>query len=211
MDDGERIAEAEAHAARAVARLREVDHRIKNDLQLVASVFVLQSRRAADEAERAMARTALARVSAVAAVHRRLDVQGDPSRLQLAELVRDIVEETVAGARRDDVELALDLSPVTVPARQGAPLGIIVGELVRNALTHGFAGRAGTLSVSLGAEDGEIRLEVRDDGVGAAAAPGFGLTLVALLAQQLRGRFESVAAKPGLSAVVRFPATAGSP
>lgn len=208
-----RIAALEAELARAQARLREVDHRFKNDLQLIASVFVLQMRRLPEGEARSWARNALARVSAVAAVHRRLDVVGDPKRFEVSAVVRDLAEEALAAARRDDLVLALDLEPVHVPARQAAPLAIVTGELVRNAVGHAFAEGPGVLNVALTSEDGSITLEVRDDGCGLAdAPPGFGLALVGLLAQQLRGRFEIAAANPGVRAVLRFPETlAGSP
>ena len=212
-----RIAELEAEAARLTARLRELDHRIKNDLQLIASVFVLQTRRTPEGPERELVKSSLARVSAVAAVHRRLDVLGDAARLEVSGLVRDLVEEAVAGARREDVRAELTLEPVTLPARQAAPLAMIIGELVRNALAHGLADRPGRVEVSLGAKAGEVELVVRDDGVGLGDAPrGFGLTLTGLLAQQLRGALEVTDAKPGVRATVRFPATpaedpAGSP
>jgi len=203
-----RIAELEAETARLAARLRELDHRIKNDLQLVASVFVLQTRRTPEGPQRELVKSALARVSAVAAVHRRLDVLGEASRLEVSGLVRDVAEEAIAGARRDDVRAELALDAVTLPARQAAPLAIIVSELVRNALAHGLAGRGGRIEVSLAAAGGEVVLAVRDDGPGLADAPrGFGLTLTGLLAQQLRGAVEVAEAEPGVRAVVRFPET----
>jgi len=206
--ENHRIAELEAEAARLTARLRELDHRIKNDLQLIASVFVLQTRRTPEGPERDLVKSALARVSAVAAVHRRLDVLSDAGRLEVSGLVRDLVEEAVAGARRDELRADLALQPVSLPARQGAPLAIVVSELVRNALAHGLADRAGRIEVSLAAEGGEVVLAVRDDGPGLGDAPrGFGLMLAGLLAQQLRGGLEIAEASPGVRAVIRFPET----
>lgn len=201
----------EAELAQATARLREVDHRIKNDLQLIASVFVLQMRKLPEGPEREIIRGALERVGAVSAVHRRLDVTADPKQFEASGLVRDVVEEAVGAARRDDIRVELDLSPVSVPTRQAAPLALIVGELVRNALKHAFPDRPGVLRVSLSAADGIARLSVRDDGGGLPAGlppGGFGAMLVALLAQQLRGEFEIAAADPGVTAVVRFPESA---
>lgn len=198
--------------AQAQARLREVDHRIKNDLQLIASVFILQMRKMPEGPERDLIRGALDRVSAVSAVHRRLDVTADPKHFEASALVREVAEEALAGARRDDIRLDLDLSPVTVPTRQAAPLALVVGELVRNSVKHAFPGRGGRISLSLAAEDGTVRLSVRDDGVGLPAAEpaprGFGATLVSLLGQQLRGQVETRPADPGVIAVIRFPESA---
>jgi two-component sensor histidine kinase len=195
---------------RAQTRLLEVDHRIKNDLQLLTSVLVLQLRRLAEGPERTAIRGALERINAVAAVHRRLDVAGDPARFEASALIGDLARDVLSAERRDDVELRMDLVPTLVPARQAAPLALITGELMRNALRHAFPGRPGEMELSFGPDSGAIRLSVRDDGVGlppgVAAPAGFGASLVALLAQQLRGTFEVAPAYPGLHAVVRFPA-----
>src|SRR6185312_10224450 len=96
------------------------------------------------------------------------------------------------------------------PARQAAPLAIVTGELVRNCLRHAFPDRAGVVEVSLRDPSGTIELLVADDGQGYDGAPatrGFGLTLAALLAQQLRGHLEVAPAEPGCRALVRFPAS----
>src|SRR5450432_3372033 len=98
----------EAALAQKTALLEEVDHRVKNNLQLIASLILLQSRRTADEAARAALKSVLERVTAVATVHRRL-FQGDPSRLEVADFVRDLTSDLAAAAGRDDLEIALDL------------------------------------------------------------------------------------------------------
>ncbi|HEV2530874.1 sensor histidine kinase [Phenylobacterium sp.] len=211
MTDAERdrIAELEAQTDRLAARLREVDHRIKNDLQLINSVFVLQLRKTPEGAQREIVRGALDRVAAVSGVHRRLDVTDDPRRFEASGLVRDLAEDAVGNARREDVRLELEVAPVAIPARQAAPLALIVGELVRNSLRHAFPGRPGAIRVGFGAADRRVRLVVSDDGIGLpaglAAPRGFGATLVALLAQQLRGEIEFAPADPGLVAIVSFP------
>jgi two-component sensor histidine kinase len=205
----DRIVELEADAARVLARLREVDHRMKNDLQLISSIFVLQLRRTPEGPEREVLRGAIERVGAIAAVHRRLDVLDDAQHFEASVLVRDLVEEAIGAVPPDGVRIELDLAPAKAPTRQAAPLALIVGELVRNSLRHAFPERGGVLSVAFGPVDGAIRLRVRDDGVGlpAGQAPprGFGAALVALLAQQLRGDVEIGPAHPGVAAVVRFP------
>ena len=207
----DRIAELEAEAARVLERLRDVDHRIKNDLQLISSIFVLQRRKAPEGPGRDLLGGVLERVAAISAVHRRLDVLDDPRHFEASGLVRELVEDVAAAARLAEVRVELELRPVHIPARQAAPLALIVGELVRNSLRHGFPDRAGTLRVAFGPADGGIRLTVRDDGIGLPAhetpPSGFGTALVALLARQLRGDVEIAAAHPGVVTVVRFPET----
>jgi two-component sensor histidine kinase len=202
-----RVAELEAALAQATTRLREADHRINNDLQLITSIFVLQARKLPDGPAREAIRSSLDRVSAVAAAHRRLDVRGDSEQLNAAALVEDLVAEIAAAAHREDVKVRLNLVPTPAPARHAAPLALIVNELVQNALRHAFPDRPGQLSVSLRAAAGGICLTVEDDGVGAApdAPQGFGSALVGLLTQQLRGEFTLVAGPSGVRAEVRFP------
>jgi two-component sensor histidine kinase len=207
LSDSDRIARLEAELAQVKEQLRELDHRIKNDLQLVASVFLLQLRRAAPGPERDAVRGALERINCVLAVHRRLDPAHDAGRMDVGPLVGDVAEEIVGAARREDVRVALDLAPTLLPCRQAAPLALIAGELVRNAMRHAFPNRGGEIAVRLAGHDGTVELSVTDDGVGRGPeeAGGFGTTLVGLLAQQLRGDFEHEDAAPGVRAVVRFP------
>lgn len=198
----------EGELERARRRIRELDHRIKNDLQLISSVFVLQARKLPEGEAKAAIRGALERINAVAAVHRRLDVGDDPGHFELSGLVREVAEEAAGAARRGDVSLDLQLEPVTTPSRQAAPLALITGELVRNAIRHAFPDRPGRITVSLRKAEGGVELAIGDDGVGlpeGAAPAGFGATLAALLAQQVRGRLEITDGHPGVRAVVRFP------
>src|ERR1700753_109012 len=111
----------------ADSALREVDHRVKNNLQMIASLIQLQARRTEDEAVRAALRTVLGRVGAVATVHRRL-FQGDPGLFEAADFLRDLVGDLAAQAGRDDIQITLALQPVTLPASSGAPFALIANE-----------------------------------------------------------------------------------
>ena len=208
QDGGERVAELEAALADARQRLLDVDHRIKNDLQLIASMFLLQLRRLPPGTEREVVRGALERINAVMAVHRRFDAAA-PKQMTLDGLIRDVAQEALGAAGRDDIRLSLTLEAVSVPSRQAAPIALIVGELIRNALRHPFPDRPGEVDIRLTARDGAVELSVRDNGDGLTddfePGCGFGTALVGLLAQQLRGAFEIAPAGPGVRAVVRFP------
>lgn len=202
--------EVEVHGADAERRLRELDHRFKNDLQLLASIFMLQIRRTPAGPQRELLAGALARVSAISAVHRRVDGTSDPEWVEAAGLIRELAIE--AAVERPDVEVRLNLEPTLVPGRQAAPLAVIAEELMRNGLKHAFPNRPGSLDVSLSSSDDGVRLAVRDDGVGRDLDPGrsgFGVALVELLTRQLRGDVEFVQAAPGVCAIVRFPMATG--
>ena len=101
----------EAALAEKSALLHEVDHRVKNNLQLIASLILLQGRRTQDPAARQALKTVLERVNAVATVHRRL-FRGDVQRFDVAEFVRDLAGDVAAAAGRGDVAIELDLEPI---------------------------------------------------------------------------------------------------
>lgn len=194
-----------AAAADGPDLLHEIDHRVKNNLQLIASLILLQSRRTEDEAAKAALKTVLGRVNAVATVHRRL-FQGDPLSFEVADFMRDLAADLAAAAGRDDIEIALQLDPVSIPASAAAPLALVINEVLGNALRHAFPpGRPGRISIVL--TDGEVcRLTIADDGIGLSAPPaGFGSMIVKLLCQQLHAEIEIVDARPGVRATLVLP------
>lgn len=192
--------------AQTEALLREVDHRVKNNLQLIASLIQLQHRRAEDPAARLALRTVQERLNAVTTVHRRL-FQGDPQQFEVAEFIRDLTPDLAAAAGRDDLTITLDLDPVQVPASVAAPMALVVNELMGNALKHAYpADRGGGVRVSLRGEPTACVLSVSDDGAGLGGRPpALGLTIVRLLCQQLHAEFSLNASDSGVTAVLRAP------
>ena len=191
--------------ARQAARQREVEHRVKNTLQLISSLVLLQGRRA-DEPSRQALRAVQQRVAAVSVAHRHVD---QDERVELTGLIREIVGDLAGSAGREGVDIALDLEPVTISARNAAPVALLVSETVGNALRHAFPdGRAGRIAVGLRRDGHGFELTVGDDGVGSplgAAPAGFGLTVAQLMAQQLRGRLVTDDTQPGLRLSVSVP------
>lgn len=210
----------DAADSQASALLREVDHRVKNNLQMISSLIQLQVRRVEDETVRAALRTVLGRVGAVAIVHRRL-FQGDPARFEADAFLRDLTTDLAGQAGRDDIEITLELEPVTLAAAAAAPFALIANELIDNALRHAFPpgqvsspdarfprreGPGGRIRVRLSG-DGEARLDVADDGGGLGGRPeGFGLNVARLLCRQLHAELTIEDAGPGVRATVRIPA-----
>lgn len=190
------------------ALLHDVDHRVKNNLQLIASMILLQSRRTTDEAAKAALKTVLERVNAVATVHRRL-FQNDPASFEVADFVRDLTADLAAAAGRSDLQIALELDRVSIPASSAAAFALVVNELLGNAIKHAFpAGRAGRITVTLADRGDACVLTIADDGVGLAGrAPGFGSTIVKLLCQQLHADLQIDDAQPGVRVTVRVPMT----
>lgn len=191
------------------ALLHEVDHRVKNNLQLISSLLLLQNRREKDPSVKNSLRGILERVNAIATVHRRLFQSSDVERFDVSAFVRDLVADMTGAANREEIQVRLDLERVDVAASKAAPLALIISELFSNALRHAFPeGRAGVILVSITRLNDEFRIEIADDGVGLpeqAKSSGFGLTIVQLLCQQLKARSETQSAEPGTRVVIHLP------
>jgi two-component sensor histidine kinase len=193
-------------SAEAQSLLQDIDHRVKNNLQLIASLIQLQARRTQEPAPQAALKTVLERVNAITTVHRRL-FQGDIHRFDADDFLRDLVGDLAATAGREDITVSLSLDPVQIPAASAAAFALIVNELVGNTLKHAFPERAGRVDILLVQEGDTCVLTIAEDGVGLNdAPPGFGLTLVRLLCRQLHSDLDLVPAA-GVTAVMRTPLT----
>lgn len=188
--------------------LRELHHRVKGNLQTLTSLLRLQRRAVGDEAARDALLDVEARVGAIALVHEKLYAGGDPSSVEMAGYLRSLADRTVElhGGLAAGVRMDFDLARVVLPVDTAIPCGLIAFELLHNALAHGVGEGAEVLALRLTIHESELRLTVEDDGPGldGARSGGFGLELVDLLAQQLRGRLERVDAD-GVRWTLTFP------
>lgn len=212
MDSSE--AETLSRALEAqVALQREADHRVKNTLQLIASLLQLQARRAPDPAIRDALKGMQQRLAAVSAAQRRVSREDGHEWVEADGMVRDVVGDLAVGVGRDDIVFELKLEPLLVAARDGAPLALIANELVGNAVRHGCPEGACRVEVELARTADGYRFVVADEGVPGAVAetrPGVGMTICQLLAQQLRGQVEIDGSQPGRRVVVSVPMQAQS-
>ncbi len=209
-----RTAELRQTVEQKTALLHEVDHRVKNNLQLIASLMLLQTRRVKDPTVRKALGGMLERVNAVATVHRRLFQSDDVAMFDIAAFVRDLADDALGASGRADIRINLDTEQVQVPASQAAPLALIINELLINALHHGFPpGRGGEILVGVHRKHDILRIEITDNGVGMAHATdssggdeiGFGLTIVDLLGRQLRAKVDRSDADPGVRVTLELP------
>ncbi|MFH5923461.1 sensor histidine kinase [Roseomonas xinghualingensis] len=188
----------------------ELQHRSKNDLQLIMALLVMQRRRLADDEGRRVLGHVLDRVSAIGVAQDLLSLDRGVGRIDLAEYLRALCNNL--SERREGVAIETQVEPVELPHARAVPLGLIVNELVTNALKHAFPdGRRGTIRVEFAVPPGgEARLCVRDDGVGMGPPrPGSsGMELVRRLVQQIGGRTAQVEQGHGAGLCVFFPLTA---
>ena len=192
------------------ALLHEVDHRVKNNLQMVSSLILLQSRTIDDEGTRRSLQEMLARIEALGTVHRRLYQSEDVTLFEVGEFVRDLVTDLAGVSVRDRITLTFDLQKVDIPAEHAAPLALIVNEVVTNALKHAFPGeRKGVLATRVAREAGVLRIAVADDGVGEAVTglspASFGTSLVRTLSRQLKAVVAWSNNVPGTRVTIELP------
>ena len=195
------------------ATIREVHHRVKNNLQTVASLLRIHARRVgSDEARHALAE-ATDRVASMALVHDLLS-GSDDERVDFAEVAAKVVDLVRRGLVGDESRVAVAVSGATgeVDARTATSLAVVVAELVHNALEHAFApGTPGAVRLDLRRADGELELAVSDDGRGLppgfdpAATTNLGLAIVrALVEDDLHGTL-AISGGDGTTVTVSVP------
>jgi PAS domain S-box-containing protein len=183
-----------------VVLLKEIHHRVKNNLQIIYSLLNMQARQLPDAAGLAALRESQSRIRTMALIHERLYMSNNLSEVNLKDYLPLLARELYStfGADPGRIRLELDVADVKLGVDSAIPCGLLLNELVSNALKHGFpGGRRGILRIEAGAApDGKVRLVVRDTGVGLPkgfdirAARTLGLQLVRTLADQLRGTLE---------------------
>ena len=198
----------EAMEAQALL-IREADHRIKNSLQLVASVLTLQRSRLSDPDAAQAIGDAIARVRAVAQAHRALHHSSDLRTLAFDQMLRDICSH--AGQLNPAIAIeCVAQEGLELDAERAIPLGLAVSELVTNALQHAYPeGQPGTVRVMATSDNGYLEISVRDQGVGVPAdyeeRTTLGATIVRSLAKQVGAELSvSAGAGQGSSAVLRM-------
>ncbi|KQT19749.1 histidine kinase [Methylobacterium sp. Leaf399] len=190
--------------------LHEVDHRVKNNMQIIASLISMQLRTIPDEGIRASLTTTLSRVEAMSTVHRRFYQSGDVSRFDVSEFVRDLVSDLVIATGRQDIRTDLDLEAIDVPADKAAPLALMVNEVLTNAIKHGFPQeRGGTIRTVVRRDGTTCRITIVDDGHGMSedgkTRPSYGRKLVERLGRQLQARTTWADANPGTRVEIAMP------
>jgi PAS domain S-box-containing protein len=180
--------------------LKEIHHRVKNNLQVVASMLHLQSGYIKDSEARNLCEESQKRIESMALLHERLYRAKDLARIDFREYVADLVENllTLNTDKASRIEMKLDIEGVMLDVNNSIPCGLIINELLSNALAHAFPdGRKGKIDLSMHSNsDNRIRLSVSDNGIGFPEDLDFrntaslGMQLVNSLVLQLGGLIE---------------------
>lgn len=198
---------------RAETMLREVNHRVGNSLQLVSSFISLQVRQLKDEGAKAALREAQARIEAVAHVHRRLYTSDDMASVAMDEYLSGLIDELGKSLApgKGAPRLVLQAEPLCVSTDQAVSLGVVVTELVTNAVKYAYEpGQGGEIRIILAADaDGQrALLTVEDDGPGlgegAPKGTGLGSKIISAMAGGLRSAMEFDPAHKGVRARLAF-------
>jgi PAS domain S-box-containing protein len=197
--------------------LKEVHHRVRNNMQVISSLLNLQARAVSTPALRDLFRESQNRIKALALVHEKLYRSQDLARIDFADYAQSLVVHLFQILQIDPERIRFEprLAPIDLDISRSIPLGLVVNELVSNALRHAFPdGRRGLLQICLERSDaGRGRLIVRDDGVGWAGADdlrvheSLGIQIVQTLVEQIDGKlfFER---EGGTAVTVDFPISA---
>ncbi len=190
------------------ATIREIHHRVKNNLQTVAALLRLQGRRAQGDEAREVLREAQLRIGAIAVVHDLL-ATGGAADVPFAEVVDRIIgllRDLAPAFGPNEIEVTRDGDCGSLPTEITTPLAMATMELLQNAFEHAGAKH---IEVHLGQPSGDIRVEVRDDGVGISTPvprDGLGLQIVeSLITSELRGTFTIEAMTHGTRACLDVP------
>jgi two-component system, sensor histidine kinase PdtaS len=191
--------------------LRELHHRVKNNLQIVTSLLGMQASRAAPETAQRF-QECQRRLSAIAHMHEQMYTTGSVGALSAKRFLLDFAPELArAYGATERIALKLDLDEVSLNVEQATPFVLLAGEILTNAFKHGFAeeGR-GSIAVELRHEEGEAVLQVADSGTGmlpgaGGQAQGLGMMLIDGFTRQLGGSSTIDSDGSGTRWTVRFP------
>jgi len=195
--------------------MREIHHRVKNNLQIISSLISMQQRSLGDPAARAAMQDTRQRISALALIYRALYQGPDLKRVDLRHFLEELIAQLiVADGSEHKVRTEISVDDLTVDPDKLAPLALFTVEAITNAQKHAFKGRVGgVLKVSFRVEGESAYIDIADNGGAdpAELGEGVGRTLMMAFARQLGGKASFfVNDDNGLTARLEFP-TPGEP
>lgn len=199
--------------------LKEIHHRVKNNMQVISSLLKLQSHHVPDPAARELFRQSDERVRSMALIHERLYRSEGFADIDFAEYVEELTRTLIRSYAVDQsrIDLSLDLERVRLGVDQGIPCGLLLNEFISNALKHAFppnGGTQGQIRVELREEGEEVILSVADNGRGLppdfdiSRPTSLGFEIIKTLSEQLQAQLEIIG-EEGTRLLLKFKRTAG--
>jgi len=194
--------------------IKEIHHRVKNNLQILSSLLHLQSRQITDDTALSAVREGQNRVDAMGLIHQKLYMGDNVAKVEMKEYLEQFGQNMLDsfGIEDERIKLEYELQPLYLDVDTAIPLGLIINELVTNALKYAFPdGRAGVIHIALWKnEQNHLCLKVSDNGVGQVNAlkdgksTSFGTNLVQMLSKKLKGKPEILAQEQGYATQIVF-------
>jgi PAS domain S-box-containing protein len=193
--------------------LKEIHHRVKNNMQVISSLFTLSVRYITDTAYLELAEAMKGRIHSMALIHEQLYQTDNLSKIDFRLYINSLIAKIrqTHGQQSQIIDVKIDIMPVSFTIEKAIPCALIVNELVSNAFKHAFKDRnRGIITVSLHTADGVHSLAVSDNGVGlpddinGETSPSLGLRLVQALSKQIQGDIK-IEPGPGSHFIIRFP------
>jgi two-component sensor histidine kinase/CHASE3 domain sensor protein len=201
----DRTRQLESERLRIEALLRDVNHRVGNNLAMVSALLNVQSRQSAEPAVKTALMQAQARIQAIAAGQRRLRLDIDTDEVEARPYMEDLLAEIGKSAEGRPIAIDLEMDAIRLPGRDAVSFVVIVNELVTNAIKHAFPdGAPGRIAVSL--EPAELEgepglcMRIEDDGVGISQdnrGKGLGQTVIASLLRSMHATMTIEPLRPG--------------
>lgn len=207
------LSETQRLLAEKEVLFQEIHHRVKNNLQIIASFLTMQAVKAGDQTTADAFHQALDRIQSMGLVHQILYEQHEAAEVSMDAYLRALAASVGQSYGADDraIAIAVTTDGTHLGLDRAVPLALLANEALTNAMKHAFpAGRPGTVEMRLERRDEELTFEVRDDGIGMtgapdASGPGLGMHILTALAQQLEGS-ATFANVGGTALRVAFPA-----
>jgi chemotaxis protein methyltransferase CheR len=197
--------------------LQELTHRVKNSLQFIASMVMIEARSQKSAEGKAALERVSHRITALGQLYAKLSKAGSVEAVDAATYLDELCRDLIASVHQEgdaSIVLKTDIESELLPTDRAIPIGLIVNELVTNAVKYAFPGEAkGTVMVTLKRAPGELRLTVADDGQGLDPRrpdSGLGGRLVDGFAQQLGGQVERKSDSKGTTVQLILPSREGS-
>jgi len=193
--------------------LKEIHHRVKNNLQVISSLLDLQSSYLQDEKAKEMLRNSMDRVRTMAMIHTQLYQSQDLARVDFGSFIRDLIGNISQsyGMAESPVEIHVDAGEINLGIDASIPCGLILNELVSNALKHAFPeGKEGEINIRMRLKDSRVALTVQDNGIGFPESidltnlKSLGLELVNILVGQMNGKMD-MQVDGGTTWTITFP------
>jgi two-component sensor histidine kinase len=201
----------EALAAERAVLLREVNHRVGNSLQMIASILHMQSSHDPSDDVKYALTQATRRVIAVAQVHRRLYTSEDVQKVAVDQYLESLVEDLRKSAESPQAQITLSAEPAQTEPDRAVAVGIIVNELVTNALKYAYPSGQGPIRVDLKAKGADAVISVEDEGIGytdSKSSGGLGQRIVKAMADKLGADIRHDTSQSGTKIQITFALSA---